>query len=153
MNVLMFLLCDAATVRDGLINTLGGGVQQVNRPTYPAPLGVSAAVFIAAPLSELIGQHRLRVRVQLHGEGDVTQGVAEIGLEFTGNELSAVADEEATLPVVLPVQTVPLPREGIYDAILLFDEQELARLRLLAVRTEPEGANMPPGARTSVSQG
>lgn len=127
MNVRLFMLCDAATVREGLINMLGGGVREFGRPSFPAPLGVSAAVFLDGSYDELVGKHRLGVQIQTLEGADANRVLAEVGLEFTGIELVTEKSGEATLPVVFPLQAVAVPAEGTYAAVLVLDDQELTR--------------------------
>jgi hypothetical protein len=40
------VLCDAATVREGLLHILGGGITRLWRPTLPAPLALQIAVSV-----------------------------------------------------------------------------------------------------------
>ena len=44
MRVDTCLLCEAASVHEGLLNILGGGVTVVTRPEYPSELGLSLAI-------------------------------------------------------------------------------------------------------------
>lgn len=41
------IICDAATVREGLLHVLGGGVTRLWRPELPAVLAVQVAIFVA----------------------------------------------------------------------------------------------------------
>ncbi len=61
MKLDVALLCDAATVREGLLHVLGGGVTKLSRPDYPAPLGVQLAVRVTGEWSEASGTHKLEV--------------------------------------------------------------------------------------------
>jgi hypothetical protein len=114
------LLCDAATVREGLLHVLGGGVTRVNRPGYPAPLApLCLAVRILVHPTETDSTHQLDVRLQDEdgqevAKVDVQFGVNDPGRNEPGEELSV------PLPLNMPPQ-VGLPHPGGYSFELLIN--------------------------------
>jgi hypothetical protein len=133
------LLCDAATVREGLLHVLGGGVTRLNRPAYPAPIApLTLAMRILMHPTEADRQHQLDVR--LHGadgeeiakvEGQF--GIGDPGDTEPGEELSIA------LPLGMPPQ-IALPRAGRYSFEILIDGEHRATVPFIAkpVPGEPQ---------------
>ena len=63
MEIAAALLCDAATVREGLLHVLGGAITRVWSPGLPAPLGVALAAVIELAQEETAVPHELQVEV------------------------------------------------------------------------------------------
>lgn len=118
MRIDCALLCDAVTVREGLLHVLGGGVTRVNRAAYPAPLGTALAVRVMIHPTETAGDHSLQVLL-LAEDGE---RVAEIAIGFgVSDPGQLVAGEEASLPIPIPLTAVGLPHAGSYSFELLID--------------------------------
>src|SRR5207302_949196 len=64
MQVVTALLCDYASVREGLLNILGGGVNRLWRAELPAPLNLSMALMVDLHPQEVGSSHDLQVAVQ-----------------------------------------------------------------------------------------
>jgi hypothetical protein len=112
------LLCDAATVREGLLHVLGGGITRANRPEYPAPLGMAMALRILVHPTEAGDPHNLKMLLQA-ADGEK---VAEFDLQFGLNEPTGLdPGEEASLPVPVPMAGIVLPAPGSYSFELLID--------------------------------
>jgi hypothetical protein len=111
------LLCDAATVREGLLHILGGGISTMSRPTFPAALGAQLAIMIHQHPTELARGHTLDVIVQTE-DGE---RVANASVSWqTPPELQRQLREVAQ-PVVLPLAMVGVPRVGAYSVEILID--------------------------------
>jgi len=114
------LLCDAATVREGLLHILGGGVTRLNRPEYPAQLApLTLALRILVHPSEADRTHQLDVRLQAEdaqeiAKFDVQFGIGDPGDVQPGEELSVA------LPLIMPPQ-IGMPQAGRYSFELLID--------------------------------
>jgi hypothetical protein len=119
MRIDCALLCDAATVREGLLHVLGGGVTRVTRQGYPAPLGLTVALRILVHPTEAGRQHKLDVRLQ----GADGQQIMEVNVEFGMNEPGDLQPgEEASLPIPLNLPPeLRLPSPGTYSFELLID--------------------------------
>lgn len=62
--VLVATLCDAATVRDGLLNVLGGGITTLWRDSFPAPIQATFAGLLSVPDEEDSTGLEVRVRIR-----------------------------------------------------------------------------------------
>ena len=142
MNVDCALLCDAATVREGLLHILGGGVTRISRPEFPAQLGVQVALRIVIHPTESGTQHSARMVLQ--NEDGATVG--ELGFEFAIDQqgLSLVPGELISLPIAVPVQQLSLPRPGGYSFEILIDNNHQVSMPFFAVE-EQAPADQPGG--------
>jgi len=113
------LLCDSATVREGLLHVLGGGITRAGRPTWPAPLGLTLALRILVHPTEADREHKLVVRLQ----GEDGLEVARVDIDFGVNDTGTLeAGEQASLPLPIPMPPqVMLPGVGRYSFELLID--------------------------------
>lgn len=119
MRIDCALLCDAATVREGLLHVLGGGITRANRPGYPAPLGLTLALRILVHPTEADREHKLLVRLQ----GADGERIADFEVEF-GVQDPAKVDPKEQVSVPLPLGIPPavqLPKPGQYSFELLID--------------------------------
>ena len=116
MRVDCALLCDAVTVRDGLLHVLGGGVTQIMRPAYPAPLGVALALRIMIHPTETAAQHRCQVLLQNSDGAQLANADVTFAVEGAGD---TVPGEEHSLALPLPLQNVGIPEPGEYSIEIL----------------------------------
>ena len=63
MEIVAALICDAATVREGLLNVLGAGIARLWRPQLPAPLSIDFATLISCPQEQIGRPHEIEVRI------------------------------------------------------------------------------------------
>lgn len=142
MRIDCALLCDAATVREGLLHILGGGVTRAGRPEWPAPLGLTLALRILVHPTETDRQHVLDVRLQ----GEDGQPVAAIQVQFgmnTAPDGDLQPGEHASLPLPIPLgEQVALPEAGRYSFELLIDGIHQASVPFIAHTVE---VPQPPG--------
>jgi hypothetical protein len=119
MRIDTALLCDSATVREGLLHILGGGITRINRPSFPAPLAAALALRVMVHPTEANRTHQLTVYL-LDTDGEQ---VAEVRIDFGLNDPSVLdVGEEASLALPIPLHNVPIPHEGAYNFELLIDE-------------------------------
>jgi len=120
MKVDCALLCDAVTIREGLLHVLGGGITRAARPTFPAPLGLALALRILIHPTETGSQHSGKVVLQSQdGENLVS---LDFLFEADPAGLSEVLPGELlSLPLALPLQGVGVPRAGGYSFEILLD--------------------------------
>jgi hypothetical protein len=139
------LLCDAATVREGLLHVLGGGVTRVNRPEYPAPLApLTIALRILVDPTEADRAHQLDVRLQGEDGHEVAKfevqfGIGDPGDVQPGEELSMA------LPLIMPPE-IGLPHAGRYSFELLIDRSHQASIPFIA--TLGPGVETPASGKT-----
>ena len=96
------MLCDAATVREGLVNILAGGVTRLWRAALPAPLGVAVAVALEVPQDELETPHEVNVRIT-NDEGLVGR---MMGAFQAGPQPRLEEGESAVVPFAMPLHNV-----------------------------------------------
>jgi hypothetical protein len=134
MRIDCALLCDAATVREGLLHILGGGVTRAGRTEYPAPLNLTLALRILVHPTETGSPHQLEVRLQ-SADGEV---VTALGAEFGVDDTTALAPgEHASLPLPLALpEAVQLPTPGTYSFEILIDGIHQAAVPFIAHEIE-----------------
>lgn len=140
MRLTCALLCDAATVRDGLLHILGGGVSVIGRPAIPAPMGVTVALMVEQHRTELDREHDLQVLV-LSADG---AELARADLKWRA-ELPppGVVASGYPFPVVVPLQGVVLPQAGTYSVEIVIDDVHQVTLPLTLVN-QPITPSTPP---------
>lgn len=132
------LLCDAATVRENLLHILGGGLGELWREAYPAPLGVDLALLLTLHPSETTNEHELRILIQ---DADGKQ-IAQVDATFSiGPQVMQIPPGQMVrAPLALQLRTIPIPAPGLYSFELLVDKQHRRSLPFQA---------MPAGERPS----
>ena len=114
------LLCDAATVREGLLHVLGAGITRIRKPFFPGTMDIQLAMVVTVMPVESDGPHKLKVVIQT--EDGVR--IAEIDGEFRvspGDESSK--GEPIAMPLILNLRQIALPKEGTYSVEVLIDSQ------------------------------
>lgn len=137
MRIDTALLCDAATVREGLLHVLGGGVTRIHRPGYPAPLApLSVALRILVHPTETDRKHDLEVRLQ----GEDGQQLAKFEVEFgIGDPGQLQPGEQVSLPLPLNMpQEIVLDRAGRYSFELLIDGVHQTSVPFVATHVQGE---------------
>jgi hypothetical protein len=130
------LLCDAVTVRDGLMHILGGGVGRVRRIQYPSVLENDLALRLAMGPNEIDGVHKLEIRV-IDSAGTMTSSLSG---EFTmGGSHDQPADAEAFLNIPVSMRQVVIPAAGLFGIEIVVDGEHRSRLPLHAALVTPEG--------------
>ena len=124
------MLCDYATVREGLLHILGGGINRLWREEYPAALGVTLGLLFEVHPTEMDSEHTLGV-VMIDADGK------EIGSVTADFQIAADPDkgrpgETLVLPLVVPLHQVIIPQHGAYSVEVLIDGQHKRSLGVLA---------------------
>jgi hypothetical protein len=120
MRVDAAMVCDAASVREGLLFVLGGGVTRVWRPEYPAPLNVSVALIVTLHPTEADHPHAIRLALQTEDGQTVAEAQGQFGVQ--PEVLTQLQPgEEVAIPIALPFNGVALAAEGSYSFELLID--------------------------------
>ena len=140
MRIDCALLCDAATVREGLLHVLGGGVTRATRDSFPAPLAMTLALRVMIHPTEAAKAHELTM-ILLAQDGE---RVVELSVEFGLNDPESIpTGEEASLPLPIPMPDLPLPHAGSYSFELLIDGIHQATVPFKVVEGETESAPPP----------
>jgi hypothetical protein len=128
MKSVLFLLADAASVREGLLSALGLGINIVHRPDYPAQLGLPlVAIFELDPEGEVA--HTVNIEILDDSETrlfDLRMESGEVGAPVE------VANLAAYFPTVLPSQAMLLPKPGRYRAQMKIDDVVSSRFEFEA---------------------
>jgi hypothetical protein len=105
------LLCDYASIREGLLFVVGGGVTRIRRTEYPAPFGCSVALLVELHQMELARPHELELRVL----GPDGENIASLkgGFQAMGEDLDV--GENLPIPVALDLRNAALPKPGRYN--------------------------------------
>jgi len=118
------LFADAASVREGLLNVLGAGITRLVRDPLPGRLDAVLAVMLQPDdPGDLQAAHNLEVVItETTADGPVV--VARAVLEIVGLQSSSdTAELLPTLPLVVPLQSIPIPRTGLYRITATLDGQ------------------------------
>lgn len=124
------MLCDYATVREGLLHVLGGGINRLWREQYPAHLGVMLALILEVHPTQMDRDHTLKV-LMIDADG---KEIGDVIADFTvaPNPHSDRPGETLLLPLVVALQQVVLPAPGAYSVEILVDGQHKSSLGVLA---------------------
>ena len=129
------LLCDFATVREGLLHILGGGITVVSRDTYPSPLNLTLALLIEMEREDFSDKKTITVDLADDQSAERVGG-AEVGWDVDDAPSKRHPDVPYTIPFVLPLPII-LPRPSLYT-IKLATNGEMARiLKFEALEAEP----------------
>ena len=112
-------LCDAASVREGLLHVLGAGVTRIWREQYPAPLLIQLAMMITLRPIEAKQPRKLVVLIQDLDGGKVAELSCEFGLTQTPEGLSP--GEAMIVPLVFDLRNLSVERAGSYSLEIMID--------------------------------
>lgn len=121
MQVSTALLCDAASVREGLLFVLGGGITRLYRAQLPAAMGLTLALTIDLHRMEVGRLHEIAVDV-IDSDG---KGIFEAKGAFQVYEMPPGVDlhERLILPMIIPLANVMLPAHGSYSVEISINGQ------------------------------
>lgn len=112
------MLCDAATVREGLLNVLGAGITRLHREQFPAAMGTQLALLLHSTAKEMGKSHKLTITVTHENK----EKIAEFAVDFSvAANAGHNAHEIITVPLVATFQQQVLPQAGTYDIALTID--------------------------------
>lgn len=137
MRIDCALLCDAATVREGLLHILGGGVTRAGRNQYPAPVGLTLALRILIHPTEADEKHKMEVKLQ-DADG---KALAGFDIEFHPKRDEAKLDPGEHLSMPIPLNFPPqvqLPQPGQYSFEVLIDGIHQVSVPFKAVEEGPK---------------
>lgn len=115
MRFAVATLCDAASVRDGLLNVLGAGITVISRDQWPAPIGATLAFLVEIESNEF--QVPFNFSIELTASEFKSAPIATIEGGF-GGSLGDVVNAPIQLPVIVPMNDVLLPGSGSYECTI-----------------------------------
>lgn len=110
MRIESAVLCDAASVREGLLHILGGGVTGTSASAFPAPLNVTFAFRAVLESREAGNRHTLAVIVK---DAVSEREIATSSVFFARIEDGEPTPEEA-LVFPLSLDDIKVPHSGKY---------------------------------------
>jgi hypothetical protein len=117
MRVAAAFLCDAATIREGLLNVLGAGVTNLRRESFPAPLGISLVYMAEAIGADDLSQpHTLTIDVRAVDDQQVIAHVEASWVADLASETDVTVPNYA--PIVVPFDQVALAKPGYYEVTI-----------------------------------
>jgi hypothetical protein len=131
VEVTIAALCDAATVREGLLHVLGGGVGIVHLASYPGPIPVTLAIRVEIETGEANDDHTLEVRV-VGLEPETEVGRVSGAMHTTPPENGWDLESPVQVVTALPLGGFQLPAAGKYEVRISIDGQMLRRVRFKA---------------------
>lgn len=139
MKVTTALLCDFASVREGLLNVMSGGISRLWRAELPAPLNVSLALMLELHPTELGVPHRLQVIVQ-DADG---HRLAEADAEFRSDPSPHLdPGEHSLLPLALDLRAGLVSTFGTHSVDVVIDGEHR---HSLSFAVGPPPMQPPPG--------
>lgn len=133
------LLCDYASVRENLLNVVGGGITRVWRTEFPAPLNLSLALVLELHEMELDRPHEIDIQIM----GEDGQSIAQVKGGFQSAKPPGMEVTETLLvPIALDLRSAGVPALGAYTLSLAIDGSFATDLRFW-VRQPPEAPELP----------
>ena len=117
MQVAAAILCDHASVREGLLIVVGGGITRLGRNTFPAPLNLGLALLLELHQVELARPHELEVLIQDQDGGEV----ARIRGGFNVGEADLHLGESLLVPMAFDLRGVGISGPGPYAVEISVD--------------------------------
>lgn len=127
------LLCDAATVREGLLHILGGGITRLHRSEFPAPMQVTLVAQVVLTPTEIQFGHDVVAMIQTE-DGDL---VVQANGHLEAGEPNPLLEpgESVILPLVINLGNAVVPVPGGYSIEISVDEVHQTSLTFRAVQT------------------
>lgn len=136
MNIDCALLCDAATVREGLLHILGGGITRLHRAEYPSALGTALAVRVMVHPTEADRSHQFETRL-LSEDGEEV-GSVQVNFEMSHPVAVLRPGEELSVALPLSLHGLGIPHPGAYSFELLIDGVHHASVGFVAEEGQPQ---------------
>lgn len=125
------LLCDAATVREGLVHILGGGITRLNRTEYPSPMMTALAIAVVLSPLEAGHPHEVLAVVQTEDGEAIVQAQGQL---HPGDPSPLLEPgESVAIQLAIPLHQVVLPSAGGYSIEISVDDVHQLSLPFRAV--------------------
>ena len=136
MNISFAALCEAATVRDGFVNVLGAGINEVALSQVPGPIELTVALLVTLTEAEVLLDHSVAA-VLRHDAVDVAVVTASWKADQLPEASLSDADVPIPFPFVLPsAAALMVPADGLYDVVVQLDGEDAWGTKL-RVRRRP----------------
>lgn len=136
MELKAAIICDAASVREGLLHVLGGGITRVWRQDLPAALGVALAVIVDLSPDVMFDAHEVTVAFV---RDDDNEQLNEIKGAFqVGPELRLEPGEHQLVPMVFDLHGAVVDRYGAFTFHIAIDLLPATALRFWVLHPEEQ---------------
>lgn len=129
MELTYVILADAAELSpNGKFSLLGGGIENIFAPTFPAiHPGLALVVRLRARSSEVEQDHKFHVDIIGPNDFNVTPGTI---IEFKPRTMPGEPDRPVAFTLVMNIVPIVLPEPGTYLGHLYVDSQEVGTFPL-----------------------
>ncbi|HCU11852.1 MAG TPA: hypothetical protein DGB72_06995 [Gemmatimonadetes bacterium] len=132
------MLCDAATIREGLLHVLGAGITGTAIERFPASLSMALAVRLVLESRELRDEHTLHVRLTTPQD----EQLGSIQISFIARGLQE-PNAEGAIAAPVPLSGFIIPRAGMYLIGVKLDRTAAVTLPLRVEQAEGEASSSP----------
>ena len=123
------MLCDFATVREGLLHVLGGGINRLWRDEFPAQMSATLALLLEIHSTEMEMPHTIHIFLQ-NADG---ARLAAVSADFqVGRNMISRPGEHLSMPLIVSLQQMEIPSAGAYSVDIVLDNQHKRSLTIYA---------------------
>lgn len=124
------VICDAATVREGLLHVLGGGISVLNRESFPAPFSAALALVFEVNNVEPSGEVH-EVKVEARRVGFDEEAFFGVSVTVSANVVPGPGTYQL-IPLAMDLRNAGIPEQGEYEIVVLVDGATVTTLHFLA---------------------
>ena len=128
MKLDMAMLCDAVSIREGLLHILGGGITRIWVEQFPAPINATLALRMLIEPAQAGVAHEVKLLVQ----GPDGEELGTFNLDFGVNADASTPTEDVPVPLAIPMGQVAVPKAGSYSIEVMVDEKIAHSVKLEA---------------------
>lgn len=144
MRIECAVLCDAANVREDLLNIIGAGLSRVTFAELPASLPIAVAVRVVLESRELRDGYEFEMHLKrLPTEAIVGGAKLGFGVDKEGRQ---GFEEEAALAFVMPLSMLQVEQTGKYVLEASLSGRRLGTFPLRIELKQPPESSIEPGA-------
>lgn len=136
MRISSALLCDFATVREGLLTVVSAGISRLAPPSVPAPLSLFVALVIEVDAAQRPFPHEVRIDI----DGPDGESVGKVRAAFQAGRGDFDPDEPMLLPIPVDLRPVMVARPGWHQVAVAVDDAPPVVLRFKVAPQASPGA-------------
>lgn len=137
MKVDTALLCDAVSIREGLLHILGGGITRIWAEQFPTQVNATLALRVLIGPEEAAAPQVINLLVQ----GPDGEELGSFNLDFgVAAPEGASPLSDVPVPLAIPMQQVQLPKPGQYSIEVRAGDEIARSVSLEAAHRPPQQA-------------
>jgi len=137
MKLDMAMLCDAVSIREGLLHILGGGITRIWAEQFPTAINATLALRMLIEPEHAGESHMVKLLVQ----GPDGEELGTFNLDFGVNPGDGQNPiDPVPVPLAIPMGQVALPAEGRYSIEVMIND-EIAQSVWLEAALRPQAAS------------